>query len=131
MKALSVRQPWAWAICSGLKDVENRTWRTDYRGRFLVHASRAWAHEGERFLRQHGLPVPRDLPRGAIVGSVCLVDCVRGHPSLWSIDGQWQFVLAEPEGLPPQPCAGRLGFFAPQVTAPRRPRPHQSRTDLA
>lgn len=26
MKALSVKQPWAWLICKGIKDVENRTW---------------------------------------------------------------------------------------------------------
>ena len=26
MKALSIRQPWAWLICAGYKDVENRTW---------------------------------------------------------------------------------------------------------
>ena len=38
MKALSVRQPWAELIVAGLKDVENRTWRTDYRGPVLIHA---------------------------------------------------------------------------------------------
>lgn len=27
MKALSIKQPWAWLICKGFKDVENRTWR--------------------------------------------------------------------------------------------------------
>lgn len=26
MKALSIKQPWAWLICKGIKDVENRTW---------------------------------------------------------------------------------------------------------
>jgi hypothetical protein len=26
MKALSIRQPWAWLICAGYKDVENRSW---------------------------------------------------------------------------------------------------------
>ena len=39
MKALSVRQPWAWAIAAAGKDVENRTWRTDYRGLIAIHAS--------------------------------------------------------------------------------------------
>lgn len=27
MKALSVKQPWAWLICAGYKDIENRSWR--------------------------------------------------------------------------------------------------------
>ena len=29
-RALSVRQPWAWAICHGWKDIENRTWRSGF-----------------------------------------------------------------------------------------------------
>ena len=38
MRALSIRQPWAWLIVNGHKDIENRSWRTKYRGPFLVHA---------------------------------------------------------------------------------------------
>jgi hypothetical protein len=38
-KTLSVRQPYATLICAGIKTVENRTWKTDYRGRILIHAS--------------------------------------------------------------------------------------------
>ncbi len=39
MKTLSVKQPWSTLICTGIKDVENRTWRTEYRGPLLIHAS--------------------------------------------------------------------------------------------
>ncbi|HDU8694716.1 TPA: ASCH domain-containing protein, partial [Morganella morganii subsp. morganii] len=39
MKAISIRQPWAWLIVNGHKDIENRSWRTKYRGQVLVHAS--------------------------------------------------------------------------------------------
>ena len=39
VKTLSVRQPFASLICYGVKAVENRTWKTDYRGRLLIHAS--------------------------------------------------------------------------------------------
>ncbi len=39
MKILSIRQPWAYLISSGSKNIENRTWPTKYRGLFLVHAS--------------------------------------------------------------------------------------------
>jgi len=42
MKTLSVKQPWAQLICSGLKDIENRTWKCPqkYIGkRVLIHAS--------------------------------------------------------------------------------------------
>ena len=40
MLALSIRQPWAWLIVHGWKDIENRTWRTRVRGRFLIHAAK-------------------------------------------------------------------------------------------
>jgi len=39
MKVLSVRCQYAYLICLGIKDVENRTWKTDYRGELLIHSS--------------------------------------------------------------------------------------------
>jgi hypothetical protein len=39
MKTLSVKQPYATLICAGVKAVENRTWKTNYRGKMLIHAS--------------------------------------------------------------------------------------------
>lgn len=38
IKCLSIRQPWATLICSGIKKVENRTWSTKER-EFYIHAS--------------------------------------------------------------------------------------------
>ncbi len=43
--ALSVRQPWAWLIAQGYKDIENRNWWTKFRGRFLIHASMAMSYD--------------------------------------------------------------------------------------
>ena len=37
---LSVRQPWAWLLCENLKDVENRNWKTNYRGTLYIHAGK-------------------------------------------------------------------------------------------
>ena len=37
-KAISIKQPWSFLIASGIKDVENRTWQTKFRGRVLLHA---------------------------------------------------------------------------------------------
>ncbi len=39
MRALSVKQPWAWAILQGGKTVENRGRATHHRGLLIVHAS--------------------------------------------------------------------------------------------
>ena len=46
LKALSIRQPWAWLIVNGFKDVENRNWRTHWRGRLLIHASKGMTLAG-------------------------------------------------------------------------------------
>ena len=39
MKTLSIRQPFASLICRGIKTIENRSWKTTYRGKLLIHAS--------------------------------------------------------------------------------------------
>jgi len=43
-KVLTVRQPYASLLVSGIKDVENRSRRTNYRGTVLIHAGAKW-HE--------------------------------------------------------------------------------------
>jgi hypothetical protein len=39
MKTLSIRSQYAYQVCIGIKDIENRSWKTDYRGKLLIHAS--------------------------------------------------------------------------------------------
>jgi ASCH domain len=39
MRTLSLRQPWAWLVVNGYKDIENRSWRTNHRGPLVIHAS--------------------------------------------------------------------------------------------
>lgn len=48
MKVLTVRQPWAWAIAHGGKDVENRATLWRYRGPLLIHAGAGWSERGAR-----------------------------------------------------------------------------------
>jgi len=57
VKALSIRQPFAQLICIGLKDVENRTWPTKYRGRLQVHASKKYEGDTLEYLTDRGLSV--------------------------------------------------------------------------
>lgn len=118
MKALSVRQPWAWAILNG-KSVENRDWYTTFRGRVLLHASkgctRAEFGDACAFMHDIGFAVPvpelEDLPRGAIVGAMTIVDCVQRHKSPF-FAGRYGFVLENVVALVrPVPCKGALGFF--------------------
>jgi hypothetical protein len=101
MKILSIRQPWASLIISGIKDVENRTWRTNYRGPVLVHASlRADDIPSVDLVRYYGAFPPSDQARGGIVGVVDIVDCVRPYSSRWYAPGCWAFVLTNARKLP-------------------------------
>jgi hypothetical protein len=114
--ALSIRQPWAWLIVHGYKDVENRTWRTNVRGRIGIHAGvkvEAADCEWVRAAFPH-IPLPRRFDVGGIVGRATLVDCVSEHESDWFF-GPFGFVVANAEPLPFMSCRGRLGFFRPEI----------------
>jgi hypothetical protein len=124
MKAISIRQPWAWAIIHAGKPVENRTWWTDYRGPVLIHAAKGCTRdEYEDCLATvqdislthpfpSGLEMPalKDLPRGGIVGRARIVDCVTSSDSPW-FTGPYGLVLADVEPLPFRPYKGALGLF--------------------
>lgn len=118
MKALSIRQPWAWLILHGGKDIENRDWATRFRGRVLIHASKGMTRDeyvaAANFAKLAGLgkgiPAFGDMERGGIVGSVEIVDCIAGSDSPWFM-GKHGFVLRDPTPIQFAPCNGRLGFF--------------------
>jgi len=130
LPCLSIRQPWAWMILHGGKDIENRDWPTKRRGRVLVHAAKgmtrdewdgAWGFAPQRSQRAAAEAVlTRDsVERGGIVGSVEIVDCVTESDSPWFM-GRYGFVLRDPRPLPFTPWKGQLGFFdVPELALPR------------
>lgn len=113
MKCISMKQPWAWAIFHG-KDIENRTWKTDFRGELLIHASRNVDPEGFRWLRNNFPELQADrqnLQYGAIIGQVKMIDCVTHSASLWFF-GPYGFVLTSPVLFKnPLPYKGSLKLF--------------------
>ena len=101
---LSVRQPYAWAIIEGIKDVANRFWPTNIRGRIYIHAGKnktelEWGIDNLRKHRVKPLPEEEDLVFGAIIGSVEIVDCVESSRSRWYAPGTFGFVLRNPIAL--------------------------------
>jgi hypothetical protein len=101
MKILSVRQPWASLIVSGVKDVENRTWPTKYRGPVLIHSSRRVDDVTSGDIeRRFGVLLPPELPLGGIVGMTEIVDCVKPHASRWYAFAHWAFVLTNSRSVP-------------------------------
>jgi hypothetical protein len=117
MKALSIRQPWASLILSGVKPIENRTWPAPYRGRILVHAGRTLDYDCPADLGRT-LPDVRTLPLGALLGTVELVDCVRVADLPAELrrspyaSGPWCWVFRDPRPLAsPIPCKGKLRLW--------------------
>lgn len=123
--ALSVRQPWAWAIFHAVpvKDIENRNWKVDdrnnmRRGRIAIQAAKGLTQDeyedASRYMKRIGVtcPPPAELQRGGIIGAVEIVDNVQTHASPWRDRKFWRGLVLRN----PQPCAfvaavGALGFF--------------------
>lgn len=127
MKTISIKQPWAFIACSGIKDIENRKWATKFRGRVLVHASaKSYPLEVLNELQWNELKSKTFNPgvaqmvynRSAIIGSVEIVDCVINHPSIWAERHNLPFkphnwVLANPVlfAEPILSVKGKLSFW--------------------
>lgn len=120
MKALSIRQPWAWLIVNGFKDIENRSWDTKYRGAVLIHASKGMTRadydaakaicDSLPPLQRMVLPEFDKLERGGIVGYTHITGTTRESASPWFF-GPVGFQLSGSKTLPFQPLKGRLSFF--------------------
>lgn len=128
MKAISLRQPWAWMVVHGGKHIENRSWNTKFRGEFLIHAAKgmtqreyseacAWAMARGFGHVVHAMR-QQTLDRGGIVGIARLVDvippelAIDGHCQRpWHMHEQFGFVLEDVQPLPFVPLKGALGFF--------------------
>lgn len=143
MKALTVQQPWAWAIVHGGKTVENRTQAWKYRGPLAIHAgqrdsARGWQQIGDLLGGPIGAAAERArsgaTTYGAIIGVVQLVDVHRAATNLGDLtpccDSEWaeqeyeehggatrrdvvHLVLEDPRPVDPIPCTGRLGLWTP------------------
>lgn len=152
-KALTIRQPWAWAIAEGFKDVETRSWRTHFRGDVFLHAGKSFdadfagspvadllggfaycaeisGRKGKpypppKLPRRLRFPNCGEVPSGAIIGVIEIVDCV---PSLecyspWSdgSPGCFCWVIRNVRKLSsPFPITGRLNFWDVSSTVAKK-----------
>lgn len=125
--ALTVRQPWAWAIAHAGKDVENRTWSTRYRGRIAIHAGQTRPDADD--LDEVGFLALRlnlrllELPQlayGAVVAVATLADVTTTSLSRWAEPGCFHWQLTDVHPLAePLPASGkhRLWPLPPDVAA--------------
>lgn len=89
MKTLSIKQPWASLIAHGVKNIENRTWKTNFRGRIYIHASTKGVSDFQFSLDQtialnDIYTEDFEFTKSAIIGEVDIIDCVINHESIWS-----------------------------------------------
>lgn len=126
MKAISIKQPWASLIAHGIKDIENRTWSCPkkYLGqRVLIHASSSkpvfrYSINQYDIIRKSSQSLIFNcmydgFPKGAIIGSVVIAECVQNHPSVWAEKRVWNWVLKDAVlfDKPIRDVKGKLGFW--------------------
>lgn len=132
MKAISIKQPYAYLIASGKKTIETRTWKTDYRGPLLICASKS-IHKGylvfecegivtgmptkifQPFLEERKEPLSRT---GLALCTVTLLDCrpmtEDDQLAAWceTYPDAWSWVLGDARPLAePFPVSGKLNLF--------------------
>ena len=111
--AISIKQPWAWLIVNGIKDIENRNWYTSHLGLVFIHAARKFDQEGYDYVERSGLhhfdPSLR-FDRGGIVGIAEIAACTKFDDSDW-FEGPYGFILHNPQPLPFTPSRGQLGIY--------------------
>lgn len=111
LPCLSIQQPWPHAMFHLGKDYENRTWKTNFRGVFLIHAGKVIDTDGYETIHSiYGLTPLGDLPTGGIVGIAEITGCTDRSESDWFF-GPYGFKVENAMELPFYPCKGRLNFW--------------------
>jgi len=120
VKCLSISQPFADLIVSGKKIIELRSWNTNYRGEFLIHAPLKIRTEDSKRLK-----INKKFVTGAIIGKAQLYD-VKKYNSAKEIQSDQKFHFASKKvqnkmfgfllknAKPfriPIPLKGQLGLF--------------------
>ncbi len=124
MKVITIKQPFASLIAEGLKEYEFRTWKTSYRGEFLIHAGKSVDKKSMKKFEEYHL----DYPTGCIIAKAKLADCIaigdkeremlkEKNPLVYSgiiKDETWNgygFKIEEVKKIEPIPVNGKLSFW--------------------
>lgn len=120
MKALSVKQPWAAAIATGLKTIETRTWKTKYRGPILIVAGRSCDKAMMGYVLSEVYDKAKfyeNLIYGYAIATANLVDV---RPMKYEdedaamccmYDSAFAWILEDIKPINPFPVRGQLGLF--------------------
>ncbi len=71
MKVLTIKEPWASLIINGYKEYEFRSWKTNYRGKILIHAAKSIDKEKIKELNYN-----ITYSSSEIIGEATITDCI-------------------------------------------------------
>lgn len=72
MKVLTIKEPWASLIVNGYKEYEFRSWKTNYRGKILIHSALTLEKKNVLKFKDYNL----NYGKGEIIGEAILTDCI-------------------------------------------------------
>ncbi len=123
MKVLTIKQPFAQLIVEGYKEYEFRTWKTKYRGEFLIHAGKSIDKEAMERFKSLNLK----CETGKIIGKCKITDCIPIDDSFKELlrkkdpivykgainkeTKEYAFKLENIEKIKPIPINGKLSFW--------------------
>lgn len=73
MKVITIKQPFASLIVENIKKYEFRTWKTNYRGKILIHAGKNVDKNAMKKFEKYNL----DYPTGCMIGIASITDCIK------------------------------------------------------
>jgi len=77
IKVITLWQPWASLVANGYKQLETRSWKTDYIGPILIHSAKRWKVDQQKFYEEHAKEfIGNNVPLGEILAIGDLVGCM-------------------------------------------------------
>lgn len=119
LKCITIKQPWAWLIAEGFKTIENRTWKTKYRGTLGIHVGKSMTDLNSELFRllierEHiALPSIDALKQqqGFIISTVNLAQIDIDSTDFWAIPGHFHWKLENAQKIKPIKAVGKLGLW--------------------
>lgn len=122
MKVLTIKQPWAALIIKGYKKYEFRSWKTNYRGKILIHTGMTIEKNASQMYKNYNLK----YCQGMIIGEATLIDCIlinadfnqklnNINPQVYGQNDHTNLYAWQLENIieysKPIPCKGKLGLW--------------------
>ena len=126
MKVISIKEPFATLIAKGIKKIETRSWKTNYRGELFIHAS--GKQLAKEFIKNDfvlDLIKNMDVNYGNIICKCNLVDCIYMDEGFLNYInqnqieynlgeyklGRYAWIIEDVEPIYPMPAKGRLNIW--------------------